>query len=106
GVATATGDIDLTTDVGRMVARILAAVARAEVERKAARQKLANEQARAQGFRWKGGPRPFGYDDDGKIIPAEAEAIRWGAQQIIEGATIQSVADAWSDRGLFSVRHK
>ncbi|MBC7603903.1 MAG: recombinase family protein, partial [Ramlibacter sp.] len=36
GIATATGDIDLTTDVGRMVARILAAVARAEGGRKAA----------------------------------------------------------------------
>jgi site-specific DNA recombinase len=38
GLATATGDIDLTTDVGRMVARILAAVASAEIERKAERQ--------------------------------------------------------------------
>lgn len=42
GLVTARGDIDLTNDVGRMVARILATVARAEVERKAARQRLAN----------------------------------------------------------------
>src|SRR5690606_28616970 len=49
GVTTATGDIDLTTDVGRMVARILAAVARAEVERKAARQRLGNSQRAAAG---------------------------------------------------------
>lgn len=49
GLATATGDIDLTTDVGRMVARILAAVASAETERKAERQILANDARVAAG---------------------------------------------------------
>ncbi|MFK4226181.1 recombinase family protein [Streptomyces sp. NPDC019890] len=60
GVATASGDLDLTTDVGRMVARILAAVARAEVERKGARQKLANAARAAEGDVHFGGVRPFG----------------------------------------------
>ena len=69
GVATVTGDIDLTSDVGRMVARILAAVARAEVERKGARQRRANQQRRAEGKRWTSGWRPFGYELDGTLRP-------------------------------------
>ena len=48
-VATVTGDIDLTNETGKMVARILAAVARAEVERKATRQKRANLSRREEG---------------------------------------------------------
>ena len=43
------GNIDLGTDSGRLHARILIAVAKAEQERKAERQKLANEQAAVNG---------------------------------------------------------
>jgi site-specific DNA recombinase len=38
-LATVTGDVDLSTDNGRLIARITGAVARAEVECKSARQK-------------------------------------------------------------------
>jgi DNA invertase Pin-like site-specific DNA recombinase len=44
-----TGDVDLSTDQGRLVARIMGAVARAEVERKGKRQKSANEQRARNG---------------------------------------------------------
>lgn len=84
GVATASGDLDLTTDVGRMVARILAAVARAEVERKGARQKLANAARAAEGDVHFGGVRPFGYTNDRiTIIPKEADAIRKAAVDVL-----------------------
>ena len=43
-LATVGGDADLSTDDGRLFARIKGAVARSEVERKSARQKRANEQ--------------------------------------------------------------
>lgn len=68
GISTVTGDIDLTTDVGRMVARILAAVARAEVERKGARQKRANEQRARKGEFRSSGFRPFGYTMEGEVL--------------------------------------
>ena len=55
------GNIDLGTDSGRLHARILIAMAKAEQERKAERQKLANEQAAINGKRFMGTPRPFGY---------------------------------------------
>lgn len=40
-LVTVSGDISLDTDMGRMVGRIMASVARAEVERKSARQRRA-----------------------------------------------------------------
>ncbi|WP_328680014.1 recombinase family protein [Streptomyces sp. NBC_00322] len=105
GVATASGDLDLTTDVGRMVARILAAVARAEVERKGARQKLANAARAAEGDVHFGGVRPFGYTNDRiTIIPKEADAIRKAAVDVLAGKPLAQVAREWSDDGLVSSR--
>lgn len=98
GVATATGDIDLTTDVGRMVARILAAVARAEVERKGERQVLSNEQRVSKGaHRW--ARRPFGYSKDGTLLEAEARLLRQGYAMILAGARTARVRDAWTAAG-------
>ncbi|KUN02047.1 hypothetical protein AQI95_28610 [Streptomyces yokosukanensis] len=105
GVATASGDIDLTTDVGRMVARILAAVARAEVERKAARQRLANAARAAEGDVHFGGVRPFGYENDRiTVIPREADAIRKAAGDVLAGKALAEVAREWSAAGLISSR--
>ena len=72
-VVTANGDIDLTNDQGRLVGRILSAVARGEVERKAARQRLANEQRASLGLP-PIGPRALGWEKDGvTLVPREAE---------------------------------
>jgi DNA invertase Pin-like site-specific DNA recombinase len=102
GVATATGDIDLTTDTGRMVARILAAVARQEVERKAARQKLANAQRAAQG-RKTNGTRPLGYERDQVTIrEPEAALIREAARSVLAGVPVSQVAKEWRARGVLT----
>lgn len=101
GVATATGDIDLTSDVGRMVARILAAVARAEVERKGARQRLANAQRADAGKPWRSGFAPFGYQEDFVTPePIEADAIRKAVSDVLMGKTIRQVSRDWNDLGL------
>ncbi|MFZ2530005.1 MAG: recombinase family protein [Rhodococcus sp. (in: high G+C Gram-positive bacteria)] len=73
-LVTANGDADLSTDGGRMYARIKAAVARAEMERKSARQKAAHQQRARQGRAPKG-VRPLGYDTAGHQIAAEAKAV-------------------------------
>ncbi|MFI8458390.1 recombinase family protein [Kitasatospora sp. NPDC085464] len=105
GVATASGDLDLTTDVGRMVARILAAVARAEVERKGARQKLANAARAAEGEVHFGGVRPFGYENDRiTVVPEEAKAIRKAAVDVLAGKSLAQVARDWATAGLVSSR--
>ena len=74
-LVTANGDADLSTDGGRMYARIKAAVARAEMERKGARQSAAQRQRAMQGRAPKG-MRPLGYTVGGDVIPGEAEAVR------------------------------
>ena len=74
-LVTANGDADLSTDGGRMYARIKAAVARAEMERKGARQSAAQLQRAKQGRAPKG-MRPLGYAVNGDVIPDEAEAVR------------------------------
>ena len=81
--AEAEGNVNLGTDSGRLAARILVAVAKAEQERKSERQKLANEVAAVNGQRRLGTPRPFGYRDDHVTVhpvegPAVAEAGRPG----------------------------
>jgi site-specific DNA recombinase len=92
-LATVSGDLDLSTDQGRLVGRILASVARGEVERKGARQRLANAQSASEGKRH-GGPRGFG------TTPAEAQAITWAADCLLGGGTISAVAREWGKRGL------
>jgi site-specific DNA recombinase len=106
-LATVSGDLDLSTDQGRLVGRILASVARGEVERKSARQKLAAQQAAAAGKRWTGCPRPFGYADDHVTPePAEADAIRWAADALLGGSTVSGVAREWGRRGLVTAQHR
>jgi site-specific DNA recombinase len=85
-LATVTGDLDLGTDTGRMVARILASVARGEVERKGARQRAANKQ-RAENGHMGWTRRPFGYDgdDEGQVVTVceEAEALQAAAGMVL-----------------------
>jgi site-specific DNA recombinase len=101
GVATATGDIDLTTDTGRMVARILAAVARAEVECKGARQKAANLQRAKNGeASWL--TRPFGFERDGSHRPNEAEALRHVYRMILDGGSLYAACQRLNGEGLIS----
>lgn len=75
-VTTANGEADLSTDGGRMYARIKASVARAEIERKSARQKLAAAQRADRGLP-PAGVRLTGYNLDGGIVKSEAELVRF-----------------------------
>ena len=96
-LATVTGDTDLSTEEGRLVARIMGAVDRAEVEKKSARQKLANRQRAKAGT--VGVQRTFGYDGN-KIVEHEAEAIRTACRALLNGATLWSIAKDWNTQGL------
>src|SRR5580704_5677342 len=57
------GELDLTTASGRMVARMLGAAARHELERMMERQQGAKKRNREAGIRWSG-TRPFGFQLD------------------------------------------
>ena len=103
-LATVSGDLDLSTDMGRLVGRILASVARAEVERKGARQRRAYQQAAELGEP-PGGPVPFGFRPD-RIThhPVQAEAIRDGYAVLLAGGTLAGIARRWNAAGLTSGR--
>lgn len=93
-------NVDLSTDNGRMFLRIKAAVARAEVERKGARQRRAQQQAAHSG-KPAGGRRAFGYSADSmRINPTEAELVRGAYQAVLEGETLSSIASDWNGRGV------
>lgn len=99
GLATATGDIDLTTDVGRMVARILAAVAIAEGERKAERQILAVDKRIEKGLpNWI--RRPFGYEMDLSLNERESEAVKEAYLAVIHGKKMGEIARDWNAAGF------
>jgi DNA invertase Pin-like site-specific DNA recombinase len=99
--AEAEGTVDLGTDSGRLAARILVAVAKAEQERKSERQKLANEAAAANGLRRLGTPRPFGYRDDHVTPhPVEGPAVADACAGLLGGGSISGVMREWSKAGL------
>lgn len=97
-LATVTGDIDLGTDSGRLHARIMGAVARAESERKSARVTRANAQRAEQGRRGNN-TRAFGHDG-ARIVPAEARIIRECAKRILAGESLNAVTIDLAERGV------
>lgn len=105
----ATGSLDLSTDDGRAMLRIMTAVANkssADTSRRVAR---AHRQRIESGLpNWN--VRPFGHDvkrdDKGKVVeivlnPAEAEAIQVAARRLLAGTTtLGEIARAWNEAGL------
>ena len=103
----ASGEIDLSHDQGRLVARLLTSVAKAETERKGARHREANEQAARAGKRRTGTPRPFGYADDHLTRhPVEAPAVEQGCKALLGGGTLSGVMREWAGAGLVPPQSK
>jgi site-specific DNA recombinase len=99
-----TGTLDLLTDNGRTVARIVVATANkqsADTSRRVSRKHKALQQAGIP----TGGPRPFGWHDDKRTVnEREAEAIRHGVKRILEGAPVLAVVADWNKSGLSTPR--
>lgn len=101
GVALATvgGDADLSTDNGRLFARIKGAVARAEIERKSIRQQAANDQRAAAG-RPHAGRRAYGYSPEGmEVLPTEAAEFRKAIENLLAGRSVRSIVAEMNSRG-------
>lgn len=95
-------DLDMSTPSGRLVADVLASVARAEIETKGERQKRANLQ-RASAGKPHAGRRAFGYSQDGReIVQDEAQPIREAFEAIERGASLRSIVRQWNAAGLTS----
>lgn len=96
------GPLDLSTASGRMTARITGAVARHEVEHMIERQKAAKMQA-AQAGKFRGGPRPFGYERDGITVrPDEAACVLDATRRVLRSESLGSIARDWNKRGITS----
>jgi site-specific DNA recombinase len=105
-LATVTGEIDLSTPTGRMVARTLGAAARHESEHKAERQRRERLQ-KAQAGQASTGTRGYGYTPGNTaIIDAEADVIKEAATRVLAGESLRSVARDLNDRGIPSATGK
>ena len=98
-LTTSNGEADLTTDGGRLFARIKVAVARAEIERKAARQRRAAQQRAERGLP-PAGVRLTGYTMRGALIPAEATTVRAMFDRFAAGDSLRGIADWLTDTAV------
>ncbi|MFE3455849.1 recombinase family protein [Nonomuraea sp. NPDC059194] len=100
-LATVTGEIDLATPTGRLIARMLGAAARHEAEHKAERQKRQRRQNAEAGKVSGGGMRPYGYAEDRiTIINEEADIIREAARRALAGESLASVCRDFEKRDI------
>lgn len=95
------GDMNLKIDTDQLRARVQVAFARAEVQRKANRQIVANEEAAKLGKRNISGACPFGYAEN-RIDPLEpeAQAVRDAIESVLRGGSVNGIARRWSSLGL------
>lgn len=97
------GDDDLSTADGRMVARIKASVDAAEAERTSERVLRSVDQRSAAGHHH-GGPRPYGWVDGIEVDKAEAKVIREAARRVIAGESLRGICDRFNARGTPSAQ--
>lgn len=94
----ATEVYDTTTAMGRLFITLVAALAQWERENLAERVRLGMEQMVTEGKR-PGGPVPFGYDKDGKLIEEEARTIRLLRQLYMDGDGFKTIAQKLNNMG-------
>lgn len=104
-LATVSGDVDLSTAQGRLVARLKGSVAAHEIEHKRARQLRAAKQKADRGEpRW---TRAFGYlGDTRQPDPATAPLVKQAYASVLAGGSITDVAKAWNAVGAFGLNGK
>lgn len=104
-IVTVAGEMDLTTPMGRAMARVSATMARQEVETKVARQRRSSLQRAADGRPHLGGPRTVGYDHGLAAVRAdEAALIQEGFSRLLAGASLRSIIQHWNSSGLTTAR--
>lgn len=100
-VASVSGDLDLTTNEGQLVARITGAVAKNESDVKSQRIRRQKEQAAEQGKISGGGSRAYGWEADKKTVRLdEAEIVRECARRFLAGESTRSICATLNERGV------
>jgi DNA invertase Pin-like site-specific DNA recombinase len=104
-MATVSGDVDLSTHEGQLMARIMGAVARKESDDKSRRISRKHEEIALAGRPSGGGTRPFGYESDHRTVrPAEAAVIRECAERALAGDSMRAICTDLSERGIETAR--
>jgi site-specific DNA recombinase len=100
-----TGSLDLGTDAGITMARVMVAIANKssrDSSRRIARKHL---ELAGQGKTGGGGIRSFGYERDGVTVnEAEAQAVREIADRLLAGSSLVGVAQWLNEAGVPTVR--
>jgi site-specific DNA recombinase len=100
-LASVSGDVDLGTADGRLVARIMGAVARKESDDKSRRIKRKMLELAEQGAPRGGGRRPFGYEADGLTVrTGEAALVREASERVLTGEGLHGICADWQNRGI------
>ncbi|HZO65871.1 MAG TPA: recombinase family protein [Kribbellaceae bacterium] len=96
------GDDNLSTADGRMVARLKVTMDAAEAERISERVRRQTRE-RADAGRPHGGRRPYGYPDGRRLDPVEHGVITEVAGRVLNGETLMAVARDLNRRGVATV---
>ena len=103
-LATVSGDTDLATDDGRLMARIMGAVARKESDDKSRRIKRKAEEIAQAGRAAGGGTRPYGFEADRVTVrESEAVVIRDCVKRFLAGESIRSICRDLNECGVPTV---
>jgi DNA invertase Pin-like site-specific DNA recombinase len=104
-LATVSGDVDLSTAQGRLVARLKGSVAAHEIEHKKARQRRAAQQKAEKGLpHW---TRAFGYlADTHQPDPRTAPLVKQAYAAVLAGSSIADICTLWNDAGAYTVTGK
>lgn len=103
-LASVSGDIDLSTHDGQLIARILGAMARKESDDKSRRVTRKHQELARAGKVSGGGTRPYGYEADRRtVVEAEAVVIRELADRALAGEAVRALCRDLDERGLSTV---
>lgn len=102
-VTVTAGEYDLSTSEGRLVARMVGAVARKESEDKSRRLRRKHVEIAEQG-RWGGGTVTYGYvrkvDGQPTIDRAAATVVKEAARRVLAGETLYSICTDFTHRNV------
>lgn len=102
-VYTVEGDIDLSTDDGRLMARVLVAFAAKESDNLSRRvRRKHREIAEAGGSH--GGPPPYGWHKDGTLNAPQAKVLRDITADILTGRAMTSIINQLNADGVATAR--
>ncbi|MFE3218948.1 recombinase family protein [Streptomyces antimycoticus] len=101
-----TGTLDLLTDNGRAMARVIVAMANKQSADTARRVKRKHKAMQQQGIP-AGGGRPFGWQEDRRTINAdEAKRLREAARRLIDGSPWYTIIADWNRAGIQTANGK